>query len=248
MLGKLTSIESVDAWMRLHDPEHPYFTVYHGFQTVAKKPSDIAYRNDKEGSFETALKNLKSWLQMHSANGGQFTIFAKSNNNNADTTGKVEYVELLPLGSYSPQYPSAIAGFYPSVPVQDTDAKITGALKIARIDWEKDLAIKGLQARIQELENEEPEGFDVAAVAVGLAETLINKIPSDTIGRIFENLFSKAEGDTVDKMANIGSMYMQMKMQEKAAEEQKRQAAAANRSRSNHPPKDDDDDDNIEFL
>lgn len=244
MLGKFTSIDAVERWMRSHDPEHPYFTIYHGFQTVQKKPSDIAYRNEKESNLEESIKRLKTYLIDHSAHGGQYTIFAKTTGEKQDTTGKTEYVELLPQGAYPQPYQSAaIAGVNstPSVSTADIEAKISGAINAARMNWEKDLAIQGLQARIQELENEEPEGFDWTGAAVGLAETLISKIPEASIGKIFENLFAKAEGETVDKLANMGNMYMSMKMQQQQAAQQAAQ-------RKNNASQSEDDENEIEYV
>jgi hypothetical protein len=248
MLGKLTSIDAVERWMKRHDPEHPFCTVYHGFQTVTKKPSDIAYRNEKEANLEQSIKNLKQFLIDHSTHGGQFTIFAKTTGEKQDTTGKTEYVELLPQGMFPYSQHAALAGtgYPPSVPQvfeSDIQSKISGAVNAALTGYKKDLAIQGLQARIQELENEEPDGFDWSGAVVGLGELLITKIPEASIGKIFENLFSKAEGETVDKLANMGNMYMQMQMQKQAAA----QAAAAQRKQQ--PSNESYDDENeIEYV
>lgn len=240
MLGKFTSIEAVERWMREHDPAHPYFTIYHGFQTVAKKPSDVAYRNEKEGNIDAAIKYMKQYFVDHSANGGQWTIFAQSNNQKSDTTGKTEYVELLPYGA-SLSNGHAIAGlqtFTPSVSTEDIESKISGAINRARQEWEKDLHIKGLQARIEELENDEPEGVNITEVAIGFLETIVNKIPNDAIGRIFENFMGKATGETVDKMTHVADKYMTMKMQAEAMK-----AAQASKQQ---PVKQSDDDENDE--
>jgi len=244
MLGKVTSIDALMRTVRAQEPQTPYYTLYHGFQVTKKLTSDWALRNSTQSNLDEALKTLKNWLVDNSQHGGQFTLYTKTAIDKQDTSGFTTFIELMPQGYQ--QQGAAIAGvqpFTPSVSHEDIEARISGAISKARLEWDKDLHIRGLQARIEELENEEPEGVNIGEVAVGLAETLINKIPEATIGKIFENLFSKAEGATVDKLADMGNKYMNFKIQQEAM----KQAAQARKQPSSNQSTDNDDDENDEI-
>lgn len=242
MLGKVTSIKKAIETIRLQQPETPYYTVYHGFQVTAKKTSDWCLRNSTQANMDDAMTTLDKWLTNNTENGGQFTIYSKEKVNVQDTSGFTMYLEIPPMG-YQNNSPAVhgLSNYTPSVSNEDIEFKISGAISRARMEWEKDLHIKGLQARIEELENEEPEGVNITEVAIGFLETIVNKIPNDAIGRIFENFMGKATGDTVDKMTDVAGKYMTMKMQADAMK------AAQTASKQQNFNQSDDDDEEITF-
>lgn len=241
MIGKLTNLDAVERWMRAQTPPMPYVSIYHGFQVDQKKPSANCYNNSVEQDLNTVIRNVKTFLLDHSEHGGQFTIFIKpirSTDNSADNKqdtsgGKTEFLELMPQGYYpSARGGAAVAGVNnsPAYSEVDIENKISGGIARAKQEWVKDLTIQKLEARIGELENEEPEGFDWAGALVGLGEMLVSKIPGESIGKILESMVSKATPETVDKVATATNTYMSMKMQEQQMRAAAQAAKTANQS------------------
>lgn len=246
MIGKLTNLDAVERWMKSQKPEMPYVSIYHGFQTEQKKPSANCYNNSVEQNLETVIRNVKTFLLDHSEHGGQFTLFIKpirsteGVDNKQDTSGgKTEFLELMPQGYYPSRGGAAVAGVdsSPAYSEVDIENKISGAIGKARNEWIKDLTIQKLEARIGELENEEPEGFDWAGALVGLGEMLISKIPGESIGKILETMISKATPETVDKVATAANTYTTMKMNE---QQMKAAAMAAHHNKANRSSVEDD--------
>jgi hypothetical protein len=222
MLAKLNSIAKVESWLRSLNPDCPFITIYHGFQTVKKSPSDVCYRNTTTTDLESSIEAAKNHLKQHQDSGGQFTVLARANAG-SDTTGFTQYVELLPNG-YGYNYPvpygsGGVHGLTPQYSNEDIESKIGSAIGKARLEWEKDMAIAGLKAEIEELKNAEPEGYDWAGTLTGLAEIIAHKIPAESIGKIFESFAARATPETLDKVANVGTMYYQAQAAKAAAQQ-----------------------------
>ena len=206
----LNTIDNVIKWIRMVKPESPYITIYSRYQESGnKKPSDIIYRSfaneEDKIDIDEAVKNVQNILEMHAPGGGQFTVFAKATSSKNLTSGQQVYLNLMPSFQNGYGQPS-VNGLIPQYQSEtEIERRINDKVELHRLTAE----IKGLNEELDFVQNDKSIIPFWQQAAVGLLNTLISKVPPESIGKIFENFVSKTSPEAANSVVQAASMYIQ---------------------------------------
>jgi hypothetical protein len=209
----LKNIDAVCDELRKQDASHHYITVYNGFQTEKKNPNHMATRFFNCSDIEDACAKLTKFVE--NLEGGNLTIWAKPNDTLNDNSGKTFYLKVKNTPSVN-----GVAAAYNPVDIESRmEKRFEEKLKWEREKWERELEIKELKAQINGLQNVEPQNDTIGKLTEMGGEvvlSIVDKIPSESIGRVFEKMFGSVNfgnvsEDALLEVAKLGQLYFQTK-------------------------------------